>query len=950
MYIRFRYKNFLPAVAKRACFAMLAGSLLSLPGKIFAQQAPDTVNIQQAAVVPVLFGFQTKDQVTASIGSVTGAEMRKSHAPTVGATLFGRIPGLGVMQTNTTPGFGDAALYIRGRHTFQNNDFLVLLDGFPINKFSQISVHEIESVSILKDAAALALYGIKAANGAILITTKRGKASDKVNITFNARYGYQVPEKLPSMARSYDFARLYNEALVNDGLPPLYSANELNGYLTKADPYMYPDVDWYDEILRKGSSLHDYALTFSGGNQSAKYFLMLGYMDNQGLYAGTDQEHNANISYRQLNFRANVDLAITKKLTAQVNLGGDIEDRKFPPVSTENMFRNMATYAPNLYPVRTPGGDITGTATFPNNPVGDLLMKGYQSRHDRTVQASVKLTQQLDFITPGLNVFGTIFFNSEYNNRYDKTRSNAYYEPIRTTSSTGDDSVYYLQRGTSTDLTVSTGNDVENSRITMQAGLDYTKNWGEHELGALAFFYQDRYSVFGDQAAFAMQNIAGRVTWNYRQKYFTEFGFSYSGTDNYAPGNRFGFFPALSAGWLVHKENFWKSNNLITYLKLRGSAGIIGNDRLPSSLGRFAYNQYWGPASSQGYYFGTGQTFYQGLVQLRIANPDISWEKSAMYNFGIESQWLKGKLSFTADLFYENRYDILVDLGSITPSMGGIASQAFANEGKVQNRGVELSLLYNDKAGSVSYFAGGMFSFSRSKIVENFETPRKYEYNSRKNRPVGQYFGLEAIGFFKDETDILLSPVQTFSVVRPGDLKYKDQNNDGRIDVNDEIAIGYHSYPEIHYSFTGGIAWKGFDLDFFFQGTANRTVNLNNYLFQPFINNANVHTWVAENYWTPETHATAKFPRLTTQSNANNYRASTFWLRNVNMLRLRNIELGYTMPKSRLGKLSLEGVRFYVSALNLLSWDDMEVDLDTETVGLGYPVTKVFSAGISLKL
>lgn len=931
-------------------YKILPGLMIALLSLTANAQTPADTAVQVESTVPVLFGAQRKDQVTSSISRVSSAEMRKSNVPTLGNTLFGRMPGVAVMQNVSTPGFDEAQILIRGRQTFQNNGMLVLLDGFPVNKFSLFNVDEIESISVLKDAASLALYGIKAANGAILVTTKRGKAGSKINIGFNARYGYQQPTQLPKMSRSYDFARLYNEALANDGLPALYTQKDLDGYQAGADPYLYPDVNWYDEVLRNGSAIQNYSLTFDGGNQTARYFLMMGYMDNKGLYAHTDGEHNSNISYRQMNFRANVDLNVTKTFSAQVSLGGDIEDRKFPPVSTESMWQNMATYAPNLYSVRTPSGDITGTPTFANNPVGDLLEKGYQSRHDRTVQALVRLNQKLDFVTEGLSIFGTMFFNSEFNNRYDKTRTTAYWEPTRTTSSTGEDSLYYQQRGVGSDLAIWTGSDVENNRITAQAGFDYKRVFNEHEVTGLLMFMQDRYSSLGDQAAFAMQNLAGRFTWGYKQKYFGELSFSYSGTENYAPGKRFGFFPAIAAGWLLHKENFWQANNTISYLKLRASAGLLGNDRTPSAVGRFPYTQYWGPQSNQGYYFGTGQTFYNALVQLRIANPDISWEKAGMFNVGVETKWLKDKLSFNADVYYQNRYDILVDMTSVTPTMSGIPQMAFENRGIVNSYGVDANILFNDKVGSLSYFAGAQFSFARNEIKENYESPRKEAYTSRKGKPVGQYFGLEAIGFFRDESDILSSPTQTFSMVRPGDLKYKDQNGDGLVDVNDEIAIGTHSYPEIIYSFTGGVGWKGFDLDFLFQGTSNRTVNLNNYLFQPFINNANISEWAAEGRWTPQNHADAKFPRLTTQASPNNSRASTFWLRNVTQIRLRNVELGYTLPKAAWRKLPFESLRVYVSGLNLVSWDNLEPDVDTETLSLGYPPLKVLTVGLSVKL
>jgi TonB-linked SusC/RagA family outer membrane protein len=933
------YKNIL-------CGKLFLVLVSALPLAVNAQTGNADTTAQPPKTVPVAFGFQHKDQVTGAISSVSSGEMRKTQTSTLSNTLFGRLPGVVAVHRAGAPGYDEANLYIRGQHTFQDNGYLVLLDGFQVDGFNQVAADEIESVSVLKDAAALALYGIKGANGAILITTKRGKASDKVNIGFNARYGYQTPAQLPEFAGSYDYARLYNEALINDGQQPLYTESQLNGYRDGTDPYLYPDVNWYDEVLRGGSPIQDYSLTFNGGSDAARYFLMMGYMNNQGLYAGTDQKNNSNINFDRFNFRANVDFNITRRLSIQAGLGGSIEDRKFPPITTESLWQNMATYAPNLYPVRTPFGRITGTAAFPNNPAGYILEKGYQSRHNRNLQATVKVIEKLDFITEGLSAFGVVSLNSTFANAYDKTRNYAYFEPIRTLSNAGTDSVYYLQRGTDSDLTViSNSGNAETNRTNFQGGLNFDRTFGNHAFSVLAMYHQDVYAILNNPASFAMKNIMGRVNYGFREKYFVEFGFSYSGTDNYAPGKRFGFFPAISAAWLIHKENFWNGNAIVNSLKVRASAGMVGNDR---GAGRFSYNQYWGTSANQGYYFGTGQTFTNALVQLGAANPDITWEKALLYNFGVETTLLNRKLSLSADFFYEDRYDILVSMGNVTPSISGISSPV-ENRGNVVNYGTEISATFRNEVGNVAYFLGGQFSFARNKIIENYEVPRKEAYSSRKQHPVSQYFGLEAIGFFKDESDILASPAQTFALVKPGDLKYKDQNGDNIIDINDEIAIGHHSYPTIGYSFNAGIAYRGFDLEALFQGNANRSVNLDGYMFWPFANNANISTWAAEGHWTPETHAQATFPRLTTQPNANNYRSSTFWVRDVNTLRLRNLEFGYTLSNKQFLKTRIENMRIYVAASNLFTWDDLDiVDVDPETLSRGYPVMKTYTVGLSL--
>ncbi|TZF83224.1 TonB-dependent receptor [Pedobacter sp. BS3] len=912
--------------------------------KLNAQPVQYEANVD--SIARVAYGTQAKDQVTSAISSVSGAELRKIQTATLTNALIGKLPGVTIMGTGGAPGFDEPSITVRGQHTSLSNGVLLLVDGIQVNNISFLSPDEIESVTVLKDAAALALYGAKGGNGVLLVTTRRGNLSNKTNISLNARYGSQSAIQLPKLANSYDFARLYNEARQNDGLPPTYTATQLEGYRLGTDPYLYPNVNWFDEILRKNSPIQDYSVTFDGGNQTAKYFVMAGFMNNQGLYAGTDQTHNSNLNYNCLNFRANLDLNLSKGFSAQVGLGGNIQDRRFPPVATATFWQNMITYAPNLYSVRTPDGRVTGSANYPSNPLGDLLERGYQSRHDRNIQMNVRATQKLDFITDGLKIFGAVLFDNLLQNRYDKTRNYAYYEPLLTTGSNGQDSIYYQQQGLDSDLSVVTGNDYENNRIIFQGGFDFDRKFNQHEVGGMIFFQQDKYTVLGNQSAFAMQNLAGRITYNYKEKYFAEGAFSYSGLENYPPGHRFGFFPAISAAWLMHKEDFLKSSKWINYLKLRASAGMVGNDRGAS---RFNYNQYWGTASSQGYYFGTGQNFSSALVQLGMANPDITWETGRILNFGVDAALFNNKLSINADVFHENRSDILVNMSGVTSALAGYTAGVTANKGRVIDYGTEIAATYNGDAGKVKYYVGGQFTYAFNKIKESYETPKKETYSYRQGHPVGQYFGLEAIGYFRDESDIISSPVQTFSTVRPGDLKYKDQNGDGIIDVNDQIAIGKANYPQINYGVNTGVAFNGFNLDLFFQGVANRSVYLSGYLFQPFTNNANVLDWAVNGRWTPETRATATYPRLTTQSNANNYQASTFWVRNANFLRLRNIELGYTLSKKAVAKMGLESIKFYVSGMNLLTWDDLAVDVDPETLSMGYPTLKSYSAGISVK-
>ena len=492
--------------------------------------APDTTRVH------VAYGEQERIEASSAFSTIRGEELGKSQVTTLSNALFGRVPGLTAMSKSGEIGYDEANIWLRGRHTSGDNGFMILVDGYEVSGFNQLTAEEIESITYLKDAPALALYGMNGGNGVLLITTKRGCPDHgKLKISVTGRFGVQIPRYVPSFKGSYEYATLYNEALANDGLPALYTPRQLEGYRTGENPYLYPDVDWYDEILKGSGHIQDYTVSFSGADRYANYYVMAGFMENKGLYKGTDGEHNSNIGFQRINFRANADIFITKMLTAQVNLGGRIEDRKFPQVGTGTLWKNMATYAPNLYPVRTPEGYFTGSAKFPDNPVANLLGLGWSSRHAYDVQASARLSHRLDFVTRGLSAFAGISMNASYQNGYAKTRSYAYYEPIRTTGVSGADEVYFEKRGNDTDLSVWTGSDSETSRMYLQAGFEYDRHFGEdHHLSGLLMYQQNTRSVLGQQALYAQQLIAGRVDYAYKRKYLLEAVVSYNGSENYA--------------------------------------------------------------------------------------------------------------------------------------------------------------------------------------------------------------------------------------------------------------------------------------------------------------------------------------------------------------------------------------------------------------------------------
>lgn len=899
---------------------------------------------RRTAAVDVAFGKQPHQAVTSSISTIGNEALRQTPVPTLSNALFGRLPGLTVMQGSGEPGYDAPTMLIRGKGTYQDNGFLMFVDGVEAS-FDQFSVDEVETVSVLKDAAALSQFGIRGANGALWVTTKRGQAG-KTRITFNARNGWQQPTALPQFVNAYDYARLYNEALQNDGLSPRYGDDELSAYRSGDNPYLYPNVNWYDEVLRDYTPHRDLSLTFSGGGQTARYFILLGYNRNEGLYANTDRKRveNSNADFQRYNFRANVDMELSKYVTAAMDIGGRVEDRSFPNFNGPQLWDNMARFPSNAYPVRNPNGSWGGNALYLDNPVASVLDRGLQSSNDRNLMATLRLTEHLDFITEGLSLRQAISFNNWHRGNYNRTRNIAVYELVP--QEDAEHGIGYRQHGTRTDLSVNQGGNDQWNRTNLQFSANYDKAIGDHGIAAQLMYYQDVYTTSGNNVPYASQGVMGRVHYGYNDTYFAELGFSYSGSERFPSGKRFGFFPALSGAWIVSNEAFLKDNTAVSYLKARASVGLLGNDRLVGP--RFAYQQdfYY----SGQYYFGRENTGFGTIIEGVPGNANISWEKSLQYNLGVDAV-LYDKLTVGLDAFYENRKDILATADGNVPSYVGIGT-AYQNIGKVSNWGGEATVSYQNKIGELGYQVGGSVFFSANRIDEMNEVVRAHPYLYRTGHAIGQPFGLQATGFWTpadfDANGNLLDglPVSTFTPVQPGDIRYVDQNGDGVIDENDYIAIGDAFEPAVTYTFNAGVQFKGLDFAVFFHGISNRNVFLNGTYFWALQNDNNVPD-MALGRWTPETATTATYPRLSTLPNDNNYQNSSFWMRSGAALRLRNVELGYTLPKAWQEKIRLNNLRVYVNGTNLLTWSGLD-GVDPERLG-GYPPLKSYNLGITAR-
>jgi TonB-linked SusC/RagA family outer membrane protein len=951
-----------------ACF--IVSNQIAFAQNIKTETKADTLALKSNVIkenflfqqVSTAFGTsKNRSVIISSTSTVSGETLKRFNTPNLGNTLFGQLGGFYVGQAGSAPGNNDGPrLALRGRQTFQDNGVMVLVDGFETN-WSTLMPDEIESITVFKDAGSLALFGSDGANGVLSITTKRGNDNGKTNIQFSSRFGLHSATVLPNLLGNGDYAELFNKGMVSDGKSissGIFKSDSIvNYYKSGQHPYLYPNVDWQSEMLKKNAFSQDYSLTFSGGRTDAKYFVGLGYANYEGLYGNTENRRTTNTNYdlKRYNLRSNFDVNITDFLSAAVNFRATVLEKNFPNAAENTLWRTMSVFNP--YPVKTEQGKWGGTQGYSDNPVASILQRGYQSINDRTVDANVKLVGKLDFITKGLQAFGQLNFSNFFFDTYNKTRGNAYDELIArpdliVPGVTPPGTIPYdvvTKGSTNNNFVITQGNGTQYNRTTTLAGLEYQKQKGQHTIYASAIYFQESYKADGDELPFAKQRIMGRISYNYNSKYFAEFGYSYSGSENFPKGNRFGFFPSFSAGWMLSKEKFMANSTSINLLKIRGSFGLLGNDNVGNSS-RFIFNQFY--AGSGNYLLGNNlginaPTFTQG----NLANRDVTWEKAYRTNIGLDALLFK-KLSVSVDYFFENRNDIFLNPSSYIPALMG-ATFNNVNKGKTKSSGGELELTYNGKLGAVGFYIGGNVGYTTNEIVDIAEPVPAAPYLYAKGNPINQPFILTAIGFFKDNADIASSPQQLFGSVRPGDVKYKDQNNDGFIDNNDRTPIGYTNLPELIYALNGGAKFAGFDFNVFFQGAANRTVSLlDNGNIIPFLNGGVQPTqWVKDNHWTPERGDNAKFPRLTTEQNDNNYRASTLWQRSGSFIRLRNLELGYTLPESLTKRAKLNSLRFFLSGNNLFTWDQIdELNVDPEVMNMFiHPALKSFNFGFNLK-
>ncbi len=897
------------------------------------------------------YGTQKKVSVTGAISTISVSEMQKVSTPSLSNAIAGKLPGIISRQATGEPGADGAALYIRGLSTFGQNAPLVLIDGVE-RDLNQINAQEIESLSILKDASATAVYGVRGANGVILITTKRGVAG-KPMVTFRSEAAGLHALRLPEYINAGQYASLMNEALVNSNQEPRWSPEELQKYEDGSDPYLYPNSNWTDAVLKKDTWQTIQNLSVTGGNESIKYYTNVGFTLQDGIYKQDNaNSYNTNANIKRYNFRTNVDINLSKNLYMQMGIGGIIHNGNYPGWSSGSIFSALKVISPIAYPVTNPDGTPGGASTYLGwNPWGRSTQSGYTTLDRSTLQGTFSMKWDLSSLTKGLSVRG--LFSYDRYAQTDNVRGKAFLvkrylgkDPV-----SGVD-LYSSPFREEQPLGYSEGS-YGNRAIYTESQVNYDRTFNKHNVTSMLLLNQRDYVNLsaGNSRAnlpYRRRGLAGRTTYNYDNRYMVEFNFGYNGSENFPDGKKFGFFPAVSAGWMVSNEKFWKVD-FINSFKIRGSRGLVGNDNIGQ---RFLFLSTI-RTNGQSYLFGQDQQLYSGMEEEAIGNPDVTWEKSIKNNIGLDLGLFKDRLTLQVDLFNESRRDILLQRATV-PNFAGFYpwSIPFGNIGSIKNKGIDgLFEFKNTTSKGFFYSARANYTWAKNTIIENDEPSKKYPYLSGKGLPLLQPWGFVADGFFQSQDEIASSPRQVFSTPRLGDVKYKDINGDGLVDSYDQIPIGYPRLPQMSFGFGGTVAFKGVDMSVYFTGAAQTSLYLVGQSLWPFYDGLGVNNVLTEYYdnrWTP-TNQDALYPAIDVGNSPNNFVNSTLYMRNGNYLRLRNAEVGYTLPKKLVNKVGISNLRFFVNGVNLYTWDHIKIiDPESNDGTGGYPLQRSFNGGLQI--
>ncbi|WP_456457886.1 SusC/RagA family TonB-linked outer membrane protein [Reichenbachiella sp.] len=917
---------------------------------------------QLEEVVVVGYGTQKKAHLTGSIASVNNKDINQSASTNVTNGLVGRVPGLVGIQQSGQPGEDVTPFYIRGQNSLNDGSTpLILVDGVQRN-MSQLNGLDIESFTVLKDASAAAVYGVRAANGVILVTTKRGQLNQAPTVSYSGSVNFATPTVLPEMAGSYDFTRLFNEANANDGNPAAYTDAEIEAYRNGSDRELYPDTDWISAGLKDRQTTTSHSLGVQGGGERFRYYIGTGILDTEGLVA--------NVGFKRQNFLANLDFDVTENLAIKLDLQGRHEERTAPGSGGGDAPSIMGNFY-SMWPVykdRYSNG-FWGRGRNGNNPIQQMYESGF-SEDNRDIYTS---TIGFEYKLPidGLKIVGNYSFDR--GNQHSKV----FEKPLTSYQMTGYDANNepVFDKSSAGQITLQESMIIQNLNL-YETSLNYEKEFGKHLIKALALYSQQETNtsfISAGRINFASDQIAqlsagsankddqnnnggeditrrlgfvGRVNYVFDNKYLIEASLRYEGSEKFSEDERMGVFPAVSAGWNIAEENFLSGVNWLTQLKVRGSWGKLGFDGIPP----FRFLSFY--QSGAGYVFGgASPVAASSLVSGAIPDPTATWEKSTTSNIGMNADFLDGKFGLEADLFWRNTTDILVpDEGEIPATIG--ATLPDQNIGEVNSKGWEVSLTHRNKIGPVDVNANINYTQNSNEIIATSEPATLRPEWSQIGRSVGTGLLYDAIGLFQTQEEIDNSPVQRTGGNQPGDIKYRDVDGNGVINEDDRVRMDMNTIPRKVLGVILGANYKGFSLNLRFQGQFDFKTYLNSTVTKAFIDGAPLPTWIRDDHWTEDNRG-ASYPRLSAERDGSRDAASDFWLKNSSFVRLKEIGLTYNLPGDLVNRLRMQRMSVFVKGFNLITWSDLDIVDPSAPSGEGasfYPVMKNYEMGINITL
>jgi TonB-linked SusC/RagA family outer membrane protein len=946
-------------------------------------------------VVVIAYGQQKKVTITGAVSAVGGDELLKAPVASVANALQGKLPGMSVVQPSGMPGADEPVIRVRGTGSLNSAEPLVLVDGVE-RPFGQLDPNEIADISILKDASATAVFGVRGANGVILVTTKRGTPG-KASVTVSASAAVQQISQFVDFADSYTYGKMWNYTAITDALPMSqwpgsatiadYSpyadtgirfSQEVMEHFRKGDmPVTFPNTDWINYIMKDAAWQEQVNINVNGGTEKMRYFVSAGFLNQNSLFKTFSKNDDETFKYNRFNYRANLDIDVSKYSQLALTLGGRVQNRTTMGGGEGFLFRYLQGATPYAgIGVDDQGRHIVSDENFVGPYDRDALSNyfdlGYVNESTNALNLDLQYKLDLSFITPGLDFKIKGSYNTEYTAQ--KNRQNGFGTGVTYVATLVDGQEVLRKQNITWPLPYDEKRWGSRNWYA-EASINYSRKFGKHNVGALVLYNQSKTYYPWDSDNSLYQSIpkgyvglVGRVTYDYDTRYMIDFNIGYNGSENFAEGKRYGTFPSFSVGWIPSSEKFWEPiKKYIGYLKLRGSWGKVGNDNTNGA--RFLYLpgawQFYEGATTvnpqkRGANFGTSGGWLQAVKELTAGNPDVTWETASKINVGLDAAFINDRLTVNFDLFWEDREDILVSNASQLPAVTSLPASR-VNKGRVKNHGYELTLRWSDKVGDFRYSISPSLAFARNKVIEMLEVPPMYDYLSRTGQRVNQLFGYDLFEFYQEGTEARYKaaygkdmPDQKIEL-KYGDAVYVDLNDDGVIDQNDQKPLGFTSdgNPEITWSVNASLNWKGLDFSMLWVGADNTSRTLNGYFRDQFgsTNTSALAQWVADNSWT-ESNPGAILPRISFTNRVHNNRDSQAWIIDSKYVRLKNVEICYTINKPKWLPL-LNYIRFYASGQNLLTFADFKGN-DPEAPGSGldfgvrYPMTRVYNFGVQV--